>query len=116
MLLGHERPTRGLEEYEHDRENLLSLAREIVDGNKSVKETAINEMRFWYKCKLCLYKGSKGDLYQGSELFGRHIKLHHRISITFYVNRFLKGQEIFIEHTCEGKTGMLEPVPTEEED
>jgi hypothetical protein len=117
MLLGHEQPAKGIMDHGRDRENLLSLAKELVEGDKSGKETTIEEKEFWYKCKLCIYKGTVGDLYNGSELFGKHIAMHHQISISFYVDRFLKYQEVFKEYSCEANAGMewIEPVTINEE-
>ena len=116
MVLGYEQPVRSLADYERDRDNLLSLARELIAGAEwRGKETAVDEMTFWYKCKLCVYRGNRGDLYRGSELFAKHISQHHRISVSFYVNRFISGQEVYIEHLCEaqdkcGHAGSIEAV------
>ena len=118
-------PVRGLVDYEGDKGNLLSLARELTAGAEwRGKEMTEEEMTFWFKCKLCIYRGSRGDLYRGSELFAKHIRLHHRISVSFYVNRFIGGQEIFIEHICGaqceargncGEVGAIEVVDVIEE-
>ena len=114
-------PKKGLIDYEGDKENLLSLAGELVATSSDPKgeETAVDEMTFWMKCKLCVYRGDVGDLYRGSTLFAQHITLHHKISMNFYVTKFIRTQEFFREHDCGNAnckhTGLIKAVNAEDE-
>ena len=109
-------PAKGLIDFEGDKENLLKLAEELtaVAVLPRGEEMKVDEMDFWYKCKLCIYKSQTGDLYRGSELFAQHIIHDHRISVTFYVNKFVRGQEIYMEHICDkedcGHAGSIQDV------
>ena len=114
-------PVKGLIDFEGDKENLLKLAEELtaVAVLPRGEEMKVDEMDFWYKCKLCIYKGQTGDLYRGSELFAQHIVHDHRISMTFYVNKFMRSQEIYMEHICDkencGHAGSIQDVNAVEE-
>ena len=114
-------PDKGLIDFEGDRENLLRLAEELttVAVHPRGEEMRIDETLFWYKCKLCVYKGDTGDLYRGSELFAQHIVHDHRISMTFYVNKFIRSQEIYMEHVCSkencGHAGSIQEMNAVEE-
>jgi hypothetical protein len=114
-------PKKGLIDYEGDKENLLSLAGELVATSIEPRgeETTVDEMSFWMKCKLCVYRGDVGDLYRGSTLFAQHITIHHKISMSFYVTKFIRTQEFFREHDCGNAnckhTGLIKAVNAEEE-
>ena len=114
-------PVKGLIDFEGDKENLLKLAEELttVAVHPRGEELRIDEMLFWYKCKLCIYSGRTGDLYRGSELFAQHIVHDHKISITFYVNKFIRNQEIYMEHFCNkencGHAGSIQEMNAMEE-
>ena len=113
-------PKKGLIDYEGDKQNLLGLARELVANNElEGEEIPADELLFWMKCKLCVYRGNTGDLFRGSRLFAEHVTHHHRISMSFYVNQFLKTQEIYMEHDCGDPNckheGLLRAVNAEDE-
>ena len=113
-------PVRGLIDFEGDRENLLNLAKELTAGTElKGEEMRVEELAFWYKCKLCIYRGQIGDLYRGSELFAQHIVHDHRISMSFYVNKFIRSQEIYMEHICDKENcrhaGSIQAVNAVEE-
>ena len=113
-------PRKGLIDYDGDKQNLLRLAGELM-ANKELEgeEIPVDESLFWMKCKLCVYRGDTGDLFKGSRLFAQHVTLHHKISMSFYVTKFLRTQEIYREHDC-GKPnckheGLLRAVNAEDE-
>ena len=113
-------PVRGLIDFEGDRENLLNLAKELTAVTElKGEEMRVEDADFWYECKLCIYRGQIGDVYRGSELFAQHIAHDHRISMSFYVSKFIRSQEIFMEHICDkencGHAGLLQPVNAVEE-
>ena len=113
-------PTKGVIDFEGDRENLLCLAKELTACTElEGEEMPVDELAYWYKCKLCIYQGQVGDLYRGSTLFAQHVTRDHKISMGFYVTKFIRSQEIFREHKC-GKencrhAGLIRAVNAGEE-